>query len=369
MSSTQALDSGLVAVSGRGGLVGWHLRALLHALGRPFQNVDLRSSLPTHVGLAATAEAIHVSGITRGTDAALREGNIDLARRFVHTLDGAGARPLRVVHANSVQASQPTPYGEGKAGAAQILAEAAQRWGAEFVDVIIENVFGEHGTPEHNTVTSTFCHRLARGLEMPVGSDAERVFVHAQDVAEALAGVIDTRELEARGTRLSIPALADRLTNLASMYDAGEIPELLTAFDRDLLNTYRSFAFDVRPEIPLRSSRDLRGVFTELVRVHGGTGQTGISITIPGITRGDHFHRRKIERFVVISGRARIVTRRVLSEDRRVFDVSGDDPVAIDMPTLWSHSITNTGHEPLITAFWTDDLFDPTRPDTYQDLA
>lgn len=250
-----------------------------------------------------------------------------------------------------------------------MLVEAARRWDAEYVDVIIENVFGEHGRPEHNTVTSTFCHRLARGLEMPVDSDAERVFVHAQDVAEALAGTIDADELRARGTRLSIPALAARLRELASIYDTGEIPELRTPFDRNLLNTYRSYAFEVRPTFALRSSEDRRGSFTELVRAHGGTGQTGISTTVAGAKRGDHFHRRKIERFVVVSGRARIVTRRVLTGDRRVFDVSGDAPVAIDMPTLWSHSITNTGREPLITAFWTDDLFDPTRPDTHQDIA
>lgn len=369
MTVRSGRSADLVAVSGRGGLVGWHLRALLRSLDRQFQDVDLRTQSPEHHGLAGATEAIHVAGITRGTDGDLRDGNIELARRFVRTLDAAGARPSRIVHANSVQASRPTPYGEGKVGAALVLAEAAARWEAEFVDITIENVFGEHGTPDHNTVTSTFCHRLARGLEMPVGSDAERVFVHAQDVAEALAGVIDSEELIARGTAMTIPALAARLTDLASVYDRGEIPELRTAFDRDLLNTYRSYAFGVRPTTRLRASHDHRGAFTELVRVHGGTGQTGVSTTVPGITRGNHFHRRKIERFVVISGRARIVTRRVLTDDRLVFDVCGDEPVAIDMPTLWSHSITNTGDSPLITAFWTDDLFDPTRPDTHQDIA
>lgn len=359
----------MIAITGRGGLLGWHLRALLHAQGRPWIDVDLRRAALLTDGLERTNTAVHVAGITRGSDDDLRNGNIALARRFVTALDAAGARPRRVVHANSVQAARPTPYGEGKAGAAAVLAAAAERWGAEMLDVAIENVFGEHGAPDHNTVTSTFCHRLAHGSALPVESDQVRVFVHAQDVAEALAGVIDVSELTARSTALSIPELATRLTDLAAVYDRGAVPPLRDALDRDLLNTYRSYAFAIRPVHQLPTARDHRGVFTELVRAHGSAGQTGVSTTLPGATRGNHFHRRKFERFVVVQGGARITLRRVLTDERRVIDVSGDDPVAVDMPALWAHSITNTGDKPLVTVFWTDELFDPDRPDTHQDPA
>ena len=149
----------------------------------------------------------------------------------------------------------------------------------------------------------------------------------------------------------------------------GIVPQTASAFERDLLNTYRSYAFDVRPVLRLPAATDDRGTFTEVVRAAGGPGQTSVSPTRPGITRGDHFHRRKTERFAVVSGQARIVVRRVLIDDRRVFDVRGDEPVAIDMPTLWSHSITNTGDSLLVTAFWTDAFHDPDRPDTHQDSA
>lgn len=359
----------MIAVSGRGGLVGWHLRALLHARERPWTDVDLRRDARPLAGLEGTATAVHVAGITRGSDDDLRSGNVALARRFVAALDRAGARPTVVVHANSVQAGRPTPYGEGKAGAAEVLAAAAAQWGARMLDVVIENVFGEHGTPDHNTVTSTFCHRLANGRDLPVDSDQERVFVHAQDVAEALVGSIDETELAARSTTLTIPELAAKLTGLAAVYDQGEIPPLATPFDRDLLNTYRSYAFLARPVHQLHSVHDDRGAFTELVRAHHGSGQTAISTTLPGVTRGNHFHRRKLERFVVVQGEARIALRRVLTDERQVVEVSGDRPVAVDMPTLWAHSITNTGKKPLVTAFWTNELFDPTHSDTHQDVA
>lgn len=359
----------MIAVSGRGGLVGWHLRTFLHAHGERWQDVDLRKRAVATDGLTTTDTAIHVAGIARGTDVELHEGNVDLARRFVAAIDDAGARPRRVVHANSVAAGTATPYGQGKAGANEVLAAAAQRWDAEYVDVRIENVFGEHGVPDHNTVTSTFCDRIAKKQPLPVDSDHVRTFVHAQDVAEALAGQIDPGELARRGTTVTIPELAERLQALAAVYDRGEIPALPDGFDRDLLNTYRSYAFGIAPVHRLTSAKDQRGAFTELVRAHGSTGQTGVSTTKPGVTRGDHFHRRKLERFVVVQGSARIVLRRVLTGERRVIDVTGDDPVAVDMPTLWAHSITNTGDGPLVTAFWTNDLFDPDRPDTHQDAA
>ncbi|MEN0102304.1 MAG: NAD-dependent epimerase/dehydratase family protein [Curtobacterium sp.] len=372
MSSRSGRGDGLLAVSGRGGFVGWHLRALLHADGRPWRNVDVRvpnPSLHEVAALAPTVTAVHVAGIVRGTDRELREGNVELAHRFVDALERSGASPREVVYANSSAPGPAGAYAEGKALAGEVLLRAAARWGARFTDVVIDNVFGEHGLPGHNTVTSTFCDRLARGQTLPVDSDHVRTFVHAQDVAEALVGHIDQQELASRGTTITIPELAARLRALANVYDRGEIPALPGPYDRDLLNTYRSYAFGVAPVQRLTSASDHRGAFTELVRSHGGTGQTGVSTTLPGVTRGNHFHRRKLERFVVVQGSARIVLRRVLTGERHVIDVSGDDPVAVDMPTLWAHSITNTGTSPLVTAFWTNDLFDPARPDTHQDAA
>jgi UDP-2-acetamido-2,6-beta-L-arabino-hexul-4-ose reductase len=358
----------VIAISGRGGLVGWHLRTVLHAHDRTWQDVDLRSAVPVVDGLGTTETAVHVAGISRGPECDVRDGNIALARRFVAAIDRAGARPRRVVYADT-GLTGASPYTEGKARAGAVLAAAAARWDAEYVDVVIQNVFGEHGTPYHNGVALTFCHRIARGERPTVDSADIRTFVHAQDVAEALAGMIDQTELDRRGTTMTIPELAERITELATIHRRGEIPPLRDGFDRNLFNTYRSYAFAVHPVHRLTPAVDDRGAFTELVRAHGSPGQTSISTTLPGITRGNHFHRRKIERFVVVQGEAQIVLRRVLTDERQVIRVTGSEPVAVDMPTLWAHAITNTGDVPLVTAFWTDELFDPTRPDTHQDTA
>jgi len=105
------------------------------------------------------------------------------------------------------------------------------------------------------------------------------------------------------------------------------------------------------------------------VRAHGGQGQTFVSTTKPGITRGEHFHLRKIERFVVLRGEARISLRRMFADDVVSFDVTGDAPAVVDMPTMWVHNITNTGASELTTLFWTHELFDPAAPDTFPDTV
>ena len=110
---------------------------------------------------------------------------------------------------------------------------------------------------------------------------------------------------------------------------------------------------------------DARGHFVETVRCRGGEGQTSFSTTVSGVTRGIHYHLHKIERFAVIQGRARISLRRLFHDEIVDVHVTGDEPVAVDMPVGWAHDITNTGDDLLLTQFWSHELFRPYAPDTY----
>jgi UDP-2-acetamido-2,6-beta-L-arabino-hexul-4-ose reductase len=161
-----------------------------------------------------------------------------------------------------------------------------------------------------------------------------------------------------------VSELLRRLTTMSDVYRGGEIPDVAAAFDRDLFNTYRSFTFPNQAPVRLTRHADARGSFFEIIRSHGGPGQSSFSTTEPGISRGDHYHRRKIERFTVLSGTATIALRRLFTAEVIQFEVTGDAPVAVDMPTMWSHKITNTGSDTLYTSFWTNDIFDPGSPDT-----
>ena len=161
-------------------------------------------------------------------------------------------------------------------------------------------------------------------------------------------------------------ALFDRLTNFHNNYQANIFPDLSDSFDLALFNTYRAALYPSGFPRALTLHTDPRGSLFEAVK-GGGGGQSFVSWTKPGITRGDHFHLRKVERFLVLQGEAIIRIRRVLGGPVWEYRVSGDQPAPIDMPTLHTHNITNIGDTPLLTLFWTHDLFNPAAPDTYAD--
>ncbi len=337
-----------IAVTGAGGFLGWHLQ-----IATPEDTV-----IPIPVGenfdAAQAADAldradllIHLAGANRGENVA------DLNVQFAQQLAGALAdSPTPIVYAGTTQTEGP--YGESKTAAAEILRPDRI--------VTLPNVFGEHGRPFYNSVVATFSHLLATGEGAPtVHEDRDLTLIHAQNAVDWLLGE-DPIFYEA-----SVSELLATLSGFAQTYREGHIPDISTPFQRDLFNTYRSF---VGPDpIALTRHADERGAFFEIIRTNGGTGQSSFSVTVPGVTRGDHYHRRKIERFTVLSGRATIRLRRLLSEDVITYEVDGEHPQAIDMPTGWTHNITNTGDEPLYTSFWTNDLFDPANPDTIMEAV
>jgi UDP-2-acetamido-2,6-beta-L-arabino-hexul-4-ose reductase len=263
------------------------------------------------------------------------------------------------VFANSTQAGNGTPYGDSKAAAADILAEATRWCGSEFVDIKLPNLFGEHGRPHYNSVVATFCRTRAEGGTPQINEDRALDLVHVQDAAKALLGLPEKDLVPARRT---VRELAAKIKGFSVTYGRAEIPDLSDPFDVKLFNTYRSHC-PVGPK-PLPKHEDARGGLVEAVKAHGG-GQTFFSTTRPGVTRGEHFHLSKVERFVVLQGTAEIRLRRVLHEEVTRTSVRGDEPVAVDMPTMWAHNITNVGTDDLLTLFWTNEIFDPNNPDTY----
>ncbi|CCH17335.1 NAD-dependent epimerase/dehydratase family protein [Micromonospora lupini] len=356
-----------LAVTGAGGFLGWHVRVLLHALGWPEPIVLTRTDLadPAVVArrIAGVDRVLHLAGVNRGEPADVAAGNVQLAAQLANGLRACPEPPAGVVFANSVQAGNGTPYGDAKATAAGILAET----GVALDDVLLPNLYGEHGRPWYNSAVATFCRVLAEGGRPEVHADREMDLVHVTDAAARLAGMAAGGSWDPGmpALRIGVRDLADQLTSYAGIYRTGEIPPLRDRHDVRLFNTYRSHCFPAHYPLALPSRADARGALVETVKTHGGAGQTFCSTTLPGVTRGEHFHLAKVERFVVLRGTAEISLRRVGDTDVVRFPVSGDEPVVIDMPTMWAHNITNTGPDELLTLFWTNELFDPQRPDTW----
>ncbi|PTA46286.1 NAD-dependent epimerase/dehydratase family protein [Micromonospora sp. RP3T] len=363
-----------LAVTGADGFLGWHVRVLARALGWPRPVTVGRADLGDPAAVAAAVKGVdvvlHLAGVNRGDAADITAGNVEPARSLADGLRRCGGPPPRVVYANSVQAGNGTVYGSAKAAAAELLATAASA-DSEFVDVRLPNLYGEHGRPFYNSVVATFCRLLADGVEPEVRENRELDLVHVLDAAAHLTGTTLPGPWDPTmpALRTRVGQLRDRLASFAGVYAGGEIPPLADRHDVRLFNTYRSHRFPDRGPVPLPRHRDARGDLVEAVRAHGGGGQTFCSTSRPGVTRGEHFHLAKVERFVVLRGRAQINLRRVDGADAVRFAVDGSEPAFVDMPTMWAHNIVNVGSEELVTLFWTNELFDAARPDTWAEAV
>ena len=360
-----------VAVTGPDGFLAWHVRCALSArqdqdtvlIGRgEFEDPNLMDS-----ALAKVDCVIHLAGLNRATDEEISTTNPMLAQRLVEGLVRAN-RPIVVVHGNSIQSRGNSVFGKSKAEAAAIFRAHSESGGSPFVDVVLPNLFGEHGRPFYNSVVATFCHQLVIGETPRIEVDRELRLLHAQRAAEVLldATAEPTRsDIVVEGKVLSVSALLAELQVMSERYFEGRLPNLSDPFTRDLFNTYRSFTFPgMWPILPSKHT-DVRGELVEAVRGAGGETQVFFSTTKPGFTRGDHFHLHKVERFIVLEGQASIRLRRLFTSEVIEFPVTGKTPAIVDMPTLWTHSITNTGEQDLLTLFYSDDEFNPEAPDTY----
>lgn len=355
-----------ILLTGAQGFLGWHTRLRLHALSD--HNVvavgrDGWCNLETLLG--DVDAVLHLAGVNRGSDAEVEQGNVTLAEHLADAVKRLG-RPVRVVYANSTQDGNGTPYGTGKQRAAGVLRDVAAHSGGRLVDVHLPNIFGEHGRPAYNSFVATFVRATIEGRS-PQINDTEVELLHAQDAARVLVEALDTEQehVDPRGTPVSVRDVWDVLAEFHRSYASGEIPDLGTPFRIDLFNTYRAALFPTHAPIPLTPHTDHRGHFVETVRCRGGQGQTSISTTVPGITRGEHYHLHKVERFAVVQGTATISLRKMFTDEVIDFRVTGDVPTAIDMPTGWVHNITNTGQDMLLTQFWAHELFRPDATDTF----
>lgn len=354
-----------ILLTGAGGFLGWHTRIRLHAQGEHeiiAVTRDTWADLPDHV---AGAEAVvHIAGVNRGSDDEVEDGNVRLAQDVADAVRAAG-HPVRVVYANSIQHGNGTPYGTGKARGALVLGDLRAD-GHDVVDVRLPNIFGEHGRPRYNSFVATFAHAVAAG-ESPLVSDRPVELLHVQGAAQVLIEALTTTEqrLDPTGNTVGVQEVLDLLLEFEASYATGEFPDLSTPFRVDLFNTYRAALFPQRYPIALRPNSDARGTFVETVRSRGGEGQSSFSTTVPGVTRGEHYHLSKIERFAVVQGSATIALRRMFHDEVIEFPVTGDAPCAVDMPVGWAHNITNTGEDVLVTQFWSHELFRPDAPDTF----
>ncbi len=358
-----------VVVTGSAGFLGWHTRLRLDATTDHAVVPVSRHNWADLPALMSKADAvIHLAGVNRGTPDKVSQGNLALARNLAAAVR-ASRRKIRVVYASTIQVDRPGPYGDSKRMAGDILAAVADEIGARYTAVILPNIFGAHCRPYYNAFSATFIEHVIKGTE-PVIDDNRVQLLHAQDAAAGFIQALSAKEgkISLPGFDIGVREVWSMLKEFHTVYEPnGDLPDLSTKLRVDLFNAYRAALFPTHAPIKLDRHVDHRGAFVETVRNRGGGGQTSFSTTKPGLTRGNHYHLSKIERFVVIRGHATIELRRMFTDRIISFDVYDDCPVAIDMPIGWAHSITNIGDNLLLTQFWSHDIFRPDEPDTFRE--
>lgn len=357
-----------IALTGAAGFLGWHTRLRLAALTDHEVVPVTRENWSDLDQIVSNSDAlIHLAGVNRAeTQDEVEQGNTRLGSDIAQAVTAAG-HPLRVVMSGTIQVDRDNAYGRGKRLALDAVAAAVTNAGGHFVDVCLPNLFGEHGRPVYNSFVATFVHDTITG-RVPQINDNPVELLHVQDAAQSLIDALHCvdSQIRPKGIQTGVARVWDLLQEFHCSYvPVGEIPDLRSKFRIDLFNTYRAGLFPDHYPIALVPHSDRRGSFVETVRCRGGEGQSSFSTTVPGITRGEHYHLSKIERFAVIQGKARISLRKMFNNEVLDFDVTGEQPVAIDMPVGWVHNITNTGDEILLTQFWSHELFRPEAPDTF----
>jgi len=299
------------------------------------------------------------------------ETNIRLVKQLISAIENTGSTP-HVLFSSSTQEERDNLYGRSKKEGRELFGAWAERNNGSFTGLIIPNVFGPFGNPYYNSVIATFCYQLTHNEHPKIEIDGELKLIYAGELVNViidqiinLKSPIQTIQVP-HTTEIKVSFLLQKLTEYRDYYfDKGTIPNLNDPFDRNLFNTFLCF-IDHQSFFPfkLKKNTDDRGSFVETVKLNSG-GQVSFSNTKAGITRGNHFHTRKAERFAVIKGKARIQLRKIGTDQVLSFELDGEYPSFVDMPVWYTHNITNVGQEDLYTIFWINEFFDLSDPDTF----
>ncbi|MBW2607830.1 MAG: NAD-dependent epimerase/dehydratase family protein [Deltaproteobacteria bacterium] len=374
----QELKSSLIfkiLVTGARGFVGRNLCAVLSRR----EDIELYeydvNNKPEDLdsALGKVDHIIHLAGVNRPKNPdEFETGNTGSLKEICSKLQELGRTP-KIVLSSSIQANLDNPYGVSKRRAEEALQRFAENAGAECVVYRFKNLFGKWCRPNYNSVTATFCHNIANGLPIHI-SDPEKEIemtyiddVVAAFIAELEPGLPGFRFAQPLPSRkITLGKLAEKIRSYREIRMRLNLPDFRDAFEKALYGTYLSYLNNQEFEYGLNIKVDERGSLAEFLK-SSSMGQIFVSRTKPGITRGDHFHHTKTEKFLVLQGTAIIRFRHINSDQVLEYRVRGEDYRVLDIPPGYTHSIKNVGQDELVTLFWASEMFDPEKPDTYFD--
>ncbi len=372
-----------IGITGQNGFIGIHLINTIKLFSEefaiiPFENNFFADKIEMENFVSNCDAIVHLAAKNRHNDPdVIYMTNIDLVKKLINALENTKSKP-HLIFASSTQELKESAYGKSKKEGRLLLENWAIKNNAEFTGMIIPNVFGPFGHPYYNSFIATFCHKLSHNETPQIEIDAPIGLIFINElityIIESIRGKFKSLKLDDKinfvtinpTSTFKVSEILNKLIKFKEDYfTAGIIPDISSEFNRNLFITFLCY-IDHKTFFPfyLKKNTDARGSFVEAVKLNSG-GQVSFSTTAPGVTRGNHFHTRKAERFAVIKGKAKIELRKIGTEEVLSFELDGNKPSFVDMPVWYTHNIKNIGEEELYTIFWINEYYDPTDPDTY----
>jgi UDP-2-acetamido-2,6-beta-L-arabino-hexul-4-ose reductase len=360
----------VIAVTGAAGFIGRNLVIRLDELGHDVRALTRASAqAEIEAALGAADVIFHLASAIRPADPREFDRTVAFTHAVGEQISRGGRRPL-VVFSSSRKASGHSEFARCALACEEALLQRGARYEATVAVYRLPNVFGKWSRPNYNSCVATFCHNLARGLPIRVDDPAAPLsLLYVDDLIEQWAALIDRPpaasgfQEAARIHDTTVGELVAMLTAFAGGRRGGEVENVGSGLGRALYATFVAALPTEDFSYPLVAHTDPRGSFAEVLKTRDG-GQVSVLTAGPGVTRGGHYHHTKVERFLVVHGRARFRFRHVLSGETFELMTSGDLPVVVETIPGWTHDITNIGDQGLVSLLWASEVFDRSRPDT-----
>lgn len=314
----------------------------------------------------------HLAGVNRPQDEnEFMEGNYAFTCELLKALKTNNNKsPILIT--SSIQAEKDNPYGISKKAGEDVLLEYSKKTGVKVHIFRLPNVFGKWCRPNYNSVVATFCHNIARGLDIQINDpNTELTLCYIDDVIKEFIKVMEQSSSieEQYGTlptvyKVTVGKIAELIVDFKNSRKSLQIPNMAEEFTKNLYSTYLSYLPREKFSYPLIMNHDHRGSFTEFIK-SPERGQVSVNVSKPGITKGNHWHHTKNEKFLVVSGEGLIRFRRIDNNEIIEYRVSGEKYEVIDIPPGYTHSIMNLGDKDLVTLMWANEIFNQENPDTY----
>lgn len=314
----------------------------------------------------------HLAGVNRPKEQTeFMEGNFGFTSELLTTLKKHNNNcPIMV--SSSIQAELDNPYGESKKAGEDLLFSYSEETGAKVLVYRFPNVFGKWCRPNYNSAVATFCHNVAHDLPIQVNDPSVVMnLVYIDDVVNELINALEAKENKVGKFcevsvvhTITLGEIEDLIYSFKKSREDRSVPNMADEFTKKLYSTYLSYLPEDKFSYELKMNVDHRGSFTEFIKT-SDKGQVSVNISKPGITKGNHWHHTKNEKFLVVSGKGVIRFRKINSEEIIEYFVSGDKMEVVDIPTGYTHNIENLGDTDMVTIMWANEAFDPEKPDTY----